>query len=1296
MGGKTSTSQSSVSIPPAILAEYQAATANAQSVSQTPFSLYNQSGAAVAPDYANGNTGTFVAPINSTQQAGIAGTTAAANEAQPYYGAATGVLGNAQANVNPINSAAESGTAASSAPLTGQQIDSYLSPFLGTVLNSTEAIQNQENQQAAAGQIGNAITSGAFGSDRTGIAAANLQQQEDLANANVISGIANTGYQSALSTAQGQQQIGLAGAQQLANIGSTAYGEGANTSSSLAALGSGAQSAGLAGASAELNAGTAEQQTQQAEDTAEYNQFLQEQSYPFQTSQFFTNAVEGTGALSGSTTTTTQPGGFFSDRRLKHSIRKIGKTYDHQDVYSYKMGDDPRTHIGLIAQDVEKKHPEAVGVAGGFKTVDYEKATKDAANDGHFAAGGVVPMRRLHRDTGGGLAGVLQAQQQMYANMPGGSQYQRVSNTGGSGGSHNLAVANPPPTAPPQSGMSQLSQGINTANNADKLYNNLTKPATTTTPTTAQPAGLASGAAPPSSTPVGGVVPATQGATPTGLTGPGLQSSGATTFAAPDATAVAAPAADTASTGAGAAAEGAADAGATDAAASGATAAAGAAGADAAADAAAALAAEYAAADVATVAVMAAKRGGRAGYDAGGVPYETSGTDSSGDLNIPDNPNTSTLKAAPAAGKQPTGFQTMLYMGNPNNTDSLMGSMFSNQALATGGVAERRGYDDGGDVDGGDLPQQTVTADAPSGLASGSSMTDTAPVGLASDTAAPKKSLWDKIKDSPLAKAENLVPLLSAIGAMGTAKTVHPGVALAAGLGAGAQSYVPTQEGLARAAQTEALTQGELNQNAVSAARARIANTIQPDGSMAPAPRNTASAPATQPPPLTPQPQTASPSDSARDTAAQAFQEYVDKYRTYTARTQEETAARDRAIVKDAMLGTGTHFQDIADTDFTSRVDRDTLQNHTAAQKEAAGLYQQATDPTVDQQTRQAAATRYNAVMQFTGDKYTSIDGSIRNDRTAAPAVGVAAQTLTPAQKADRYSQAWAAVTINNDLPKPAYLAYGFRTPEDYLDATAAAAVGAQPSAAPQTNVSGAPVSAPVGGAPPARSGTPPSALPQRQAPQTGVTSTGDQYLDKALSDPIYRIKPLPPVVDQTSRQKALDQQAINLKKTSDLATAKDEATDAAAQSLQYLNAANAIMDTKGAAVGLYGGVLTTASRVLGGGPQSTNYQELAKYLANAAIQTGEVGLQMELLSPAKDMDAAAIRNLLKTNIRSAEYTIDSAKRAKDYLDHDRSPQDFKTWNNQYFPRQKYINAPVAINPQTKQRVYFYNGQWQP
>ena len=619
MGGKSSTSTNSVTIPPEVLARYNAANNAASAAAQTPFQTYN---------------GQFVAPLSQTQEAGVANTNLAAGQAQPYYQAATGQLGQAQASATPYYGAATqaqgnaaatgsayaggslgalaggnqaaapyqaaagqsyggayagaqpynqaatglaagayagaqpyNSTAAGLAGASAQAVNpdslnvgQYLSPYLSTVLQGTEGILNQQNQQAMSGQLGNAITSGAFGGDRSGIAAANLNQQQNLANAQIYSGILNQGYNTALGAAQQQQGLyydaaaanrgalaaagqqfqsignqqynqGANTASQLANIGNQTYSQGmglgsaeqglggqlygqgatnasqiaalgqqqysqgagtsaayanlgqglynigSQTSQQLAGLGAGAQSASLQGAQAQLAAGQTEQQTQQAQDTALYNQFLQQQSYPFQTAQFLANVAEGTGSLSGSTTTTTQPGGFFSDRRLKENVKPIGKTHDGQTIYSYNYRGDPRTQIGLMAQEVEKKHPEAVGLAGGYKTVDYAKATADAARTKRYA-GGLVPANDDHlheplRRAVGGMTGgfdpqlaaeLLSAQKGVYGGAGGpasaeGGPYGGLGRVPtGAAAQHQLQVAQPA-----QRGPSAMSQAKDTA-----------------------------------------------------------------------------------------------------------------------------------------------------------------------------------------------------------------------------------------------------------------------------------------------------------------------------------------------------------------------------------------------------------------------------------------------------------------------------------------------------------------------------------------------------------------------------------------------------------------------------------------------------------------------------------------------------------------------------------------------------------------------------------------------------------------------------------------------------------------
>lgn len=432
-GGKGSTSQSTVSIPPEVLARYNSVNANAQQVAQTPFQTYS---------------GQFVAPLTGTQQAGIANTNAAANEAQPYYQGATAYT---LAGGNAVNPTA----------LDSNAINQYMSPYLHDVLGSEAALLNQNNQQQQAGQLGTAISSGAFGGDRAGIAAANLAQQQQLANANIYSGILNQGYNTALATAQQQQGVNLAAQQ--ANREALQQ-----TGQSLAGLGTGAQNAALQGAQAQLAAGQVEQGTQQAQDTALYNQFLQQQSYPFQTAQFLANIAEGTGSLSGSTTTTnTSQNGIFSDERLKDGARVVGKTFDGQPIYTYRYKGDDKTHMGLMAGNVERQHPDAVGLASGYKTVDYEKATDDAADRGHFAYGG-VPYSSMGFDPNASydaMYGDLLKQRSgivPQANLPVGQ----------------LAVAHPGDIQQGQGALGAANNLIDTGMKATKLYDQFQKPKT--------------------------------------------------------------------------------------------------------------------------------------------------------------------------------------------------------------------------------------------------------------------------------------------------------------------------------------------------------------------------------------------------------------------------------------------------------------------------------------------------------------------------------------------------------------------------------------------------------------------------------------------------------------------------------------------------------------------------------------------------------------------------------------------------------------------------------------------------
>lgn len=452
MGGKTSTSSSQVSIPPEVLARYNSVNANAEKVAKTPFQPYSN------------DPNAFVAPLNQQQIAGMQNINQSAGAAQPYYGAATRMTAAGAAPTNIGN-------------VSGQDIGQYMNPYVQGVVNPAAQLLNQQQQAQMSGQTGQAMQQGAFGGDRSNLAAANLAGQQGLAFSNAINPLFSQGYTQALGAAQQQQGFQLGQQQQnLARMGQAGQ--------QLAGIGTAAQGAGLQGAQAQMAAGQIGQQTEQAGKSALYNQFQQQQSYPFQTAQFLANIAEGTGALSGSTTTTTQPQSFFSDERVKEGVEDIGRTHDGQKIVKFRYkGEKGPKQIGLIAQDVEKHHPDAVGEYHGIKTVDYDKATKDAASMG----GAVEPQHAGLGFAGGGLVGaddwnkLRAAQQQMWAGngqpMTGGMPHGgKGLNFPAPGHVGSLVVAKTPSEKPKTGvqqvagGLSDAAKGVTDATNIKKGY----------------------------------------------------------------------------------------------------------------------------------------------------------------------------------------------------------------------------------------------------------------------------------------------------------------------------------------------------------------------------------------------------------------------------------------------------------------------------------------------------------------------------------------------------------------------------------------------------------------------------------------------------------------------------------------------------------------------------------------------------------------------------------------------------------------------------------------------------------
>lgn len=282
-GGGTTTSNTSTTVPPEVLAEYQNVTGQANQVASAPLQQYQgQVVAGQTPD----ETSAYGA-IDNTQ-----GITA------PYTQQASGLISQATQNINPQT-------------VTAGQIQSYESPYTQQVLNSTMAAENNQDAQQQAQLQGSAIQSGAWGGDRSAVAQGILGGQQAIANNATNAGIENQGYSQALSEANTEQQAGL-GAQEASQYLQESGGLAANQ------LGTSALANNLTGANAQLTAGQDQQQQAQAELNVPYEQFLQEQAYPFQTTGWLGNIAEGIGSNEGgsSTSSTTQPSeGLFGLKR---------------------------------------------------------------------------------------------------------------------------------------------------------------------------------------------------------------------------------------------------------------------------------------------------------------------------------------------------------------------------------------------------------------------------------------------------------------------------------------------------------------------------------------------------------------------------------------------------------------------------------------------------------------------------------------------------------------------------------------------------------------------------------------------------------------------------------------------------------------------------------------------------------------------------------------------------------------------------------------------------------------------
>lgn len=329
---------------------------------------------------------------NSTQTGSTTGSFGGTEQIQNYLQSLAGLYNPANYGIpNPYQASAAQSQAGLNAQL-GQagsiaanigangldpaRISQFQSPYQQQVIDATQADFNRSNAVGRSQDMAFAVKAGVplMNTTQSGVARSMGDYTREKAQAPVIAGLRNQGFNTAADLAK--TSTGL----QLQGLG---------------------QAAGVAGQQAGINQGL-------------FGMGTGLQMQPYQIANMGTQGMAGlapytgtsgtsTGTMSGTQTQTATPSPFsvganlfgtamslFSDERVKENIKPIGETFDGQPIYKFNYVGDPRTTVGLMAQDVEQTNPDAVGSVNGIKTVDYDKATAGAERG--MSDGGSIPL----------------------------------------------------------------------------------------------------------------------------------------------------------------------------------------------------------------------------------------------------------------------------------------------------------------------------------------------------------------------------------------------------------------------------------------------------------------------------------------------------------------------------------------------------------------------------------------------------------------------------------------------------------------------------------------------------------------------------------------------------------------------------------------------------------------------------------------------------------------------------------------------------------------------------------------
>lgn len=447
-GGTTTTSSNQ---PPAqFLNAYQNAVTQAGNVASTPFQPY---------------TGNLVAGFAPEQTDAVNTVNSAQGVADPYINAASTAFNSA---TQPLWSGVQQ--------FSPNAVSQYESPYTDAVVKATQDQFNNTNAQQAQQLTGNAVSSGAFGGDRAGVAQGVLAGQQATAQAPVIAGLYNQAYSQGLGEFNQQQQAQLGANEANSWLNSqAAFG--------LGNLGQEAQSTALQGASAQLQTGGLEQQLAQEQLNVPYQQFIAQQASPYQNAQWYANIAEGLGGAAGGTGTTnaTSTPSILQDvtglgvaglglAQLSGWLARGGEVVPHPTHPAHRGGiaanddweDQPqrrRAYGGGIAGPLMSGYASggSPGVGGGIigSAVSPELGGSISVTTPPTAHGTQTPMISFAPSMGTGVAGSLPSADQSYFSQNAASTAHAAPVV------HPPNFVTPPPAAPSFNGSLQGMTGQN-------------------------------------------------------------------------------------------------------------------------------------------------------------------------------------------------------------------------------------------------------------------------------------------------------------------------------------------------------------------------------------------------------------------------------------------------------------------------------------------------------------------------------------------------------------------------------------------------------------------------------------------------------------------------------------------------------------------------------------------------------------------------------------------------------------------------------------------------------------------